>query len=130
MAKNDKILLDGIIDDRVEVNLPSDRRDEAFEYLVFEQILKDYDLSRDEIESGLVDGRDDGGIDGFFIFVNGHLLVETESFTWPRAGSQLEVFIITCKHHDTFKQSTLDNLAASLSELLNLGISNEELKGS
>ena len=130
MAKNDRILLDGIIDDRIDIKLPSNRRDEAFEYLAFEQILKDYDLSGDEIKSGSVDGRDDGGIDGFFIFVNGHLLTDTEKFTWPRTGSQLEVFVITCKHHDTFKQSPLDNLVASLSELLDLGIPTNDLKGS
>jgi hypothetical protein len=129
MAKNDKILLDGIIDDRVEIKLPSSRRDEAFEYLAFEQILKDYDLSREEIESGSVDGRNDGGIDGFFILVNGHFLIDPESFSWPRTGSQLEVWIITCKHHDTFKQVPLDNLVASLSELFNLGIESSQLKG-
>lgn len=67
MAKNDVLLIDGIIDERVEKKLPSQRRDEVFEYLAFEQILKDFDLSREEIESGSVDGRNDGGIDGFFI---------------------------------------------------------------
>lgn len=65
MAKNDQILLDGIIEDRVDMKLPSDRKDEAFEFLAFEQILKDYALSKEEIESGWVDGRNDGGIDGF-----------------------------------------------------------------
>ena len=88
MAKNDRILLDGIIDDRVNQRLPSDKRDEVFEYLAFEQILKDEDLSREEIESGSIDGRQDGGIDGFFIVVNGHLLQDPESFVWPRAGSE------------------------------------------
>tara|TARA_R110001583_G_scaffold82363_1_gene218577 strand:+ start:3960 stop:4133 length:174 start_codon:yes stop_codon:yes gene_type:complete len=52
MAKNDKILIDGIIDDRIEIKLPSTKRDEVFEYLAFEQILKDYDLSKEEIEHG------------------------------------------------------------------------------
>ncbi len=129
MAKNDKVLLDGIIDDRVEMKLPSTRRDEVFEYLAFEQILKDADLSREEIESGSVDGRNDGGIDGFFILVNGILLADPESFVWPRTGSELEVWVITCKHHDTFLQAPLDNLAASLTELLDFGLNNEELKG-
>lgn len=129
MAKNDKVLLDGIIDDRIEIKLPSSRRDEAFEYLAFEQILKDADLSRDEIVSGSVDGRNDGGIDGFFILVNGHLLTDPEAFAWPRTGSQLEVWIITCKHHDTFKQAPLDNLVASLSELLDFGLDADQLKG-
>jgi hypothetical protein len=129
MAKNDKLLLDGIIDDRVNAKLPSCHRDEAFEYFAFEQILKDYDLSNDELISGAVDGRNDGGIDGFFIIVNGHLLIDPEAFSWPKSGSQLEVWIITCKHHDTFKQAPLDNLAASLSELFDLSLPTNQLKG-
>ena len=62
MAKNDTLLLDGIIDDRVESCLPSERRDEVFEYFAFQQVLKDADLSHDELLSGAVDGRDDGGV--------------------------------------------------------------------
>ena len=50
MAKNDVILLDGIIDQRLAEGLPSNERDEVFEFLCLEQLLKDYDLSRDEIE--------------------------------------------------------------------------------
>jgi len=45
MAKNDRLLLDGIIDDYVSLQRPSEKRDEAFEYLAFEQIMKDDDLS-------------------------------------------------------------------------------------
>lgn len=130
MAKNDVILIDGILDDRVTECLPSNRRDEAFEFFSFEQILRDADLSRDEILSGLMDGRDDGGIDGFFILVNGHLLTETDSFIWPRSGCELEVWIITCKHHDTFKQAPLDSLVASMTELLDLSLANHDLQGS
>lgn len=129
MAKNDTILLDGIIDERIEQKIPSDRRDEVFEYLSFEQILKDYDLSSDEIKSGSIDGRDDGGIDGFFIFVNGHLLLDSEAFLWPRAGSEIEVWIINCKHHDTFLQAPLDKLNASFYELLDFSLGDDDLKG-
>lgn len=129
MAKNDALLLDGIVDDRIDESLPSGRRDEVFEYLAFEQLLKDYDLSSEEILSGSVDGRNDGGIDGFFIFINGHLLVDPESFVWPKSGSTLEVWIITCKHHDTFKQAPLDSLVASISELFDLSLNPSQLKG-
>lgn len=129
MAKNDKILIDGIIDDRIELKLPSEKRDEAFEYFAFEQTLKDYDLSFDEIKLGNVDGQNDGGIDGFFIFVNGHFFSDPQSFNWPKSGSFLEVWIITCKHHDTFKQAPLDNLAASISELLDFTLESQDLIG-
>lgn len=129
MAKNDKILIDGIIDERVDNKTPSDKRDEVFEYFAFEQILKDYDLSHDELISGSVDGRNDGGIDGFYMFINGHLLVDLDKFNWPKSGSTLELWLITCKHHDTFKQAPLDNLVASLTELFDLSIENDNLNG-
>jgi hypothetical protein len=74
MAKNDVVLMDAIVDDRLREVYPSNQRDEVFEFLAFEQVLKDFDLSREEIEAGWVDGWDDGCIDAFFIFVNGHLL--------------------------------------------------------
>lgn len=129
MAKNDKILIDGIIDDRIDQKVPSDKRDEVFEYFAFEQILKDYDLSNDELISGSIDGRNDGGIDGFFTFVNGHLLTDTNKFVWPKTGSVLELWIITCKHHDTFKQAPLDNLVASIAELFDFTLENSMLNG-
>lgn len=117
MAKNDVILVDGIVDQRVADCLPSDKRDEVFEYLVLEQLLKDYDLAQDEIESGWVDGGEDGGIDGFYTFVNGHLVDDATSFPWPKVSGCIEVWIVTCKHHATFQQAPVDALLASAPEL-------------
>ncbi len=129
MAKNDILLIDGIIDDRVELKLPSEKRDEAFEHFAFEQSLKEYDLSIEEIIHGSVDGRNDGGIDGFYILVNGHYLSDPQTFKWPKMGSVLDVWIITCKHHSTFKQAPLDNLVASITELFDFTIDSENFKG-
>lgn len=129
MAKNDVILLDGILEDRIQNKIPSARRDETFEFLASEQILKDFDLSTDEILSGSVDGRNDGGIDGFYIFVNGHLLLDSASFFWPKANAELEIHVITCKHHDTFKLQPMDSLIASLTELMDFGVTEENLQG-
>lgn len=129
MAKNDRFLLDGIVDDRVAARLPSDKRDEAFEYLAFEQVLKEFDLSNEELLSGWIDGRQDGGIDGFYILVNGHILQDPEAFIWPKTGSDLRVFLISCKHHDTFKLATLDAIVATLTELLDFSIDDSGLQG-
>lgn len=129
MAKNDKLLLDGIVDDRIALKQPSVKRDEAFEYLAFEQILKNFDLSTEELEHGTIDGRQDGGIDGFFILVNGLLIQDPESFSWPRTNSELHLILITCKHHDTFKQATLDALIATISEVIDFSIEDHQLTG-
>ena len=129
MAKNDSIIIDSIIDERVAAKQPSDKRDEVFEYFAIEQILKDENLTSDEILGGSIDGRNDGGIDGFYIFVNGHYLTDSESFFWPKSNTELNIHIITCKQHETFKQSPLDNLAATLSEIFDLSIGSSDLKG-
>ena len=50
MAKNDVVLLDGIIDQKLLEDETNPDRGAAFEVFAFEQILKNYDLSRDEIE--------------------------------------------------------------------------------
>jgi len=127
MANNDKILVDGIVDERLSQKIPSDRRDEVFEYLSNEQILKDFGLSSDEILNGIVDGRNDGGIDSIYILVNGHIVSDTDEFLWPKSNCELNIIIVTCKHHDTFKLIPVDSLVASLTEILNFSIENANL---
>lgn len=127
MAKNDIVLLDGIIEDRMKLNLPSRDRAEVFEYLATEQIIKNYDLSIEEIKENIVDGRNDGGIDAFFIFVNGHLISDIDNFMWPKMNAVIDVFIITCKHHNTYKLAPLDTLTSSLAEILDFSINEQDL---
>jgi AIPR protein len=129
MAKNDLILIDGIIDQRVADRLPSPERDEVFEFLVLEEMLKDYDLSRDELESGRTDGAGDGGIDGFYTVVNGHLLDDAEDFVWPRSDASIDVWLFICKHHSTFAQAPLDAILATTQELFDLSLDVTELEG-
>jgi len=128
MAKNDVVLLDGVLDERVTNALPSTKRDEVFEFFAFEQILKDFDPSSDEIESGWVDGRDDGGIDGFFTIVNGHILQDGATFTWPKRNAEIDVYIVNCKHHDTFVQAPLNSLIAAVPAVLDLSILTSSIK--
>jgi hypothetical protein len=130
MAKNDVVLLDSILEQRAAEGLPSNRTDEVFEYFALEQVLKDFDLSRDELERGWIDGRDDGGIDAFFIFINGLYLNEPATFAWPKTGATLEIYVFTCKHHATFEQAPINSLVASAQELLDLSVAPEHLKGS
>lgn len=129
MAKNDVVLIDAILDQRLVEPGASTERDEIFEFFAFEQILKSYDLSREEIESGWTDGGGDGGIDGFFIFVNGNLLTDAEAFSWPKANASIEVWLLTCKHHQTFQQAPLDAMIATVSEIFDLALDKGQFKG-
>ena len=127
MAKNDLILLDGIIDEYKSQGLPSEKTDEVFEYLATEQILKDYAFSKEQLMSGSVDGRNDGGIDEFFVLVNGHLAENIPTNFWPRSNAELEVFIITCKHDASFKQAPITTMIPSLMELFDFTIPSTSL---
>lgn len=129
MAKNDLILLDSIIEERVSNNLPSNKKDEVFEFLSYEQVLKEYDLSFDEIKSGSVDGRNDGGIDAIYILVNGHLISDVKNALLPKSNANLEVFFFTCKHRDVFKQDPVNSICTSIQELLDFSKENKDLDG-
>jgi hypothetical protein len=126
MAKNDVVLLDALIDQRVGAG--GDRA-EVFEQFVFEQVLKSYDLDEDDLVSGWTDGRNDGGIDGFFVVVNGHLVTDPTSFVWPRSKAHIEVFVFTCKHHDTFQQAPLDAMLATFQEIFDLALDPRQFVG-
>jgi AIPR protein len=129
MAKNDVILIDGILDQRATEGTPSHERDEVFEFLALEEMLKDYDLSADELEFGWTDGEGDGGIDGFYIFINGHPLDDTEEFIWPRSDASIDIWLFTCKHHATFVQAPLDAMLATIQEFFDLSREAAELGG-
>ena len=129
MAKNDLILLDGILEEYKKATSLKDEG-EVFEYFATEQILKDYAFSDKQILSGSVDGRNDGGIDEFFILVNGHLAESIPDDFWPKSNSELEVYIMTCKHDSSFKQAPITTLIPSLIQLLDFSVPSSDLKDS
>ena len=130
MAKNDTVVIDSIIQQRMaSVDLTPVEKGDAFQRLAIEQVLKHRTPEPEELEEGIVDGTDDGGVDGLFVVVNGLLMGDVNSVPWPRSGVELEVWILTCKHHETFRQAPLDNLYASVAEILDLSLSSEDLKG-
>ena len=129
MAKNDLILLDGILEEYSRD--PSfENAGETFEYFATEQILKDYAFSKDQLLSGSVDGRNDGGIDEFFVLVNGHLAESIPDDFWPKSNAELEVFIITCKHDSSFKQGPITTMIPSLIQLFDFSIATSALQES
>lgn len=122
MARNDRPLVDLMLLERQKNGYPSSDIGEVFELFAFEQILKEYDLSKEKIEDGWVDGSLDGGIDGVYIFVNGNLYSGQENFLWPRKNVDLTIFLLTCKHADDFKQAPLDAMYPTLQQFWDLSI--------
>ncbi len=76
MTNNDQVILDQVLEQQLKDRAPSMGKSEFFELFVSEQILKDYDLSDEELEGGIVGNGGDGGIDGIYVFANGELVQE------------------------------------------------------
>lgn len=97
--------------------------DEAsfFEYFSSSQILKDYDLSDDEIENGIVGSSGDGGCDSIYIFLNKNLVLpdQIDSIT-PLKESKVEMVIIQSKRETSFKESTIQKWKDVSNNLLSL----------
>lgn len=131
MGKNDTVVIDSIIQRGTNsADLSPTERAEAFQRVAFEQLLKHRTPGPEDIDIGIVDGSGDGGIDGLYISVNGFLMADVNSVPWPKAGVEIEVWILTCKHQDRFRQAPLDNLYSSLDEILDFSVPNDRLSGS
>jgi hypothetical protein len=81
VATNDQIILDQVLEQQRQTLAVGHSPTAYFEVFAAEQVLKDYDLSYGEIESGIVSGGGDGGIDAIHSFVNGELIQEDTDVT-------------------------------------------------
>ena len=120
MSTNDRILLDKILEQGRTEQSPELRADKYFELFTANQILKDFDLSYDEIESGIVDGSRDGGIDSAYVFVNAELLTEDSDLSTRRRNIDIELVLIQSKTSEGFSESAMDKFHATTEDLLDL----------
>jgi len=120
MASNDQIILDQVLDQQRENIAPTLDQATYFEMFAAEQVLKDYDLSYDEIESGIVAGGGDGGIDGFYAFTNGELLQEDSDVSELRKNIQIDVILLQAKTGAGFSEAAMDKFVAATDDLFDL----------
>lgn len=120
MPSNDQIILDQVLEQQRQNIAPALDQATYFEMFTAEQVLKDYDLSYDEIESGIVGGGGDGGIDGFYAFTNGELLQEDSDVTDLRKNIQIDVILIQAKTGAGFSETAIDRFVAATEDLFDL----------
>jgi hypothetical protein len=92
---------------------PSD----AFERYTVDQILKDADLSDEEIASGIIGGGDDGGVDAMYLFMN-DVLVQ-EGTVVPQPIRDVELVIIQAKLTKGFDETAVQKLGDFVDDLFN-----------
>ncbi len=122
MATNDQIILRQIIQQKIDEMETKLTESDFFERFVSDQVLKSHDLSYDEIDTGIVDGGDDGGIDSIYLLVNGNLVNIDSDVSDFKSNIIIDLFLIQSKATNSFSHASVGKLINSSKDLLDFSI--------
>ncbi|MEV6390251.1 AIPR family protein [Nocardia xishanensis] len=118
-TSNEVVLLNQRLSHRKQQTYPELSNNEYFLISSIDTVLRARGLSSRQIEDGIVEGADDGGIDAVYLFVNGQL-VEDVSDIGKGDDPRCELEIFQVKEERGFKEVVLQKLMDHLPELLQL----------
>lgn len=127
MADNSQQLLNDVLTQQRQELAPESSDQDYFEFFCAEQILKDYDLSYDELQTGIVDGEHDGGVDSVYAFVNGEAVLEDFDVAPFKKDVRIDLHIIQSKTSGGFSETPLNRLISVTRHLLKLDADYEKL---
>lgn len=119
-----------------EDNYPEISRDDAFELYVADLLLQQRNLNDEQIQYGIVDNTRDGGIDGFFVFLDG-VLVQADHPALNQGDSSAKgngerptifVLLTQSKNSTAWAETPYERLMSSLPVLLDQDMPSRELE--
>jgi hypothetical protein len=117
---NDQIILGQILKSKCAESENELTESEYFEIYTASEILKDHDLSYDDVKYGIVGEGGDGGIDSIFTFLNGELVKEDTPINKNQKKNVIELKIIQSKTSSSFKEDSITKFRESAEDLFNL----------
>ena len=135
MVTNDRIILDEVLKQGLSEADPGTTPSSFFEFFTAEQVLKEFDLSGAEIESGVVGDGGDGGIDAIYLLVNGELIQEDPDYSHLKRDITIDLVVVQSKTHAGFQETPIERFISVSNDLFDLskdllkltGIYNERL---
>lgn len=131
---NELVLLDGAFEEWRDGLDSSVQEDQAFEIFACTQVLRDLDLSADEIEQGVIGGTNDAAIDGVYVLLGDTLLAEdsdelSDNFNASKVSKEapLNLHLVQAKRTTSFTETAVDKVSSSAHRLLDLSESEEDL---
>lgn len=121
LTTNNQKLLDECIRLDLNENENFTKVNDFFEFFASSMVLKDYDLSDDEVFDGITGQGNDGGVDGFYLLVNGELVTEdmVEDINIPRA-CPIDLIIVQAKYVSSFGEDAISKWKTISSNLLEM----------
>lgn len=128
MSSNAIQILGEIVEQQRQQTMPERSSQDYFEVFSVEQITKDYSLTFEEIDSGIVDGEHDGGVDAVYVFVNGDLIHEDSDVSGYKKNVLINLSVIQSKTAGGFSEDPINKLIASMSKMLDLTANFSQMK--
>lgn len=127
MTNNQQIILNTLLHQQRSDLDPTIKEDDYFNLFVTEQVLKNFGLSYDELQEGIVDNGGDGGIDSIFTLVNSELVQRDSDLIDGKRNSIIDVFIIQSKNTNGFGETPIEKCVSSANDLFDFTKSNNDL---
>jgi hypothetical protein len=108
MSEDSLFLLRNVLEQSRKADYPALKPDKFFELFSAQQVLKARRFNPDpvEIESGIIGGDGDGGVDGFYLFVNRKFIREdTDPSAFKDQQLNVELVIVQGKNKPSFEES-------------------------
>jgi len=108
MSADSSYVLKSVIEQSRLKDYPSWKSDKYFELFAAQQALKmrRFNLDPNELESGIVGGGNDGGVDGFYLFVNRKFIREdTDPAIFQDQQINCELVIVQAKNTASFEEA-------------------------
>ena len=120
LSNNQVLLREGIQQEYAENDMYESIND-FFEYFAASQVLKNYDLSDDEVSNGITGGGNDGGCDGIYVFLNSDLVTQDQLENLSASkGSTLNLVIMQAKYTTGFSEDAIMRWKVVSENLLNM----------
>ena len=116
---NNTLILNDCIDEFKNENSLLLDSDDIFELFSLSQITKKLNLTYDDIDSAIVDGGQDGGIDVFLILLDDCPINSEDEITEFEfdENSSLKVLIGQCKNGNSFSEGVVDKIFITIDRL-------------
>ncbi|MBR5644142.1 MAG: AIPR family protein [Salinivirgaceae bacterium] len=126
VANNTTIILNGCIEKFKAENELTLEENEIFELFSLSQIMKNEDVTFENILDSITDGGNDGGIDSIIILHNDDY-IEEDSEYYCKPSSITKLIVTQSKIERSFKEISIDKLISTFPTLFNLETKESEL---
>ncbi|ARM32676.1 AIPR family protein [Legionella longbeachae] len=129
MGSNHLVLLNSLITQQKKILAPDLSEAEFFEFFTAQEILKNEDLSSEEIRESITDGTRDGGIDSIFLFLNGVFIGnDVEEDIEVKKASQFELFILQSSTESGFRENKVITIGETLKDIFDFNKDYKDLQ--